>query len=99
MKAPIGLLATTLLLATPVAFAGGSSPVEDALADAHAATKRAADVGYEWRDTGKILKKAEQAATAGNDDQAIALARKAEEQSKDAYAQYQRYYKNAGPRF
>jgi hypothetical protein len=80
-------------------FGAIASPAADAITDAKAEMKKVNEVGYLWRDTGKILKKAEAAASKGDDKTAEKLARKAEEQAKDAYAQYERYYESAGPRF
>mgnify|MGYP001828232093 FL=1 len=50
---------------------------EAALAAAKAEIKKASAVGGEWRDTGKILKKAEKAAADGNYDTATKMAEKA----------------------
>jgi len=94
-KLPI--LASALLLS--VSFSVQATPAADAIADAKMSMKKVNQVGYLWRDTGKILKKAEAAAKKGDNDKAVKLARQAEEQAKDAYAQYDRYYKDAGPRF
>jgi len=94
-KLPI--LASALLLSVSVSVQ--ATPAADAIADAKISMKKVNKVGYLWRDTGKILKKAEAAAKKGDDDKAVKLARQAEEQAKDAYAQYDRYYKDAGPRF
>jgi hypothetical protein len=94
-KLPI--LASALLLSVSVSVQ--ATPAADAIADAKISMKKVNKVGYLWRDTGKILKKAEAAANKGDNDGAVKLARQAEEQAKDAYAQYERYYKDAGPRF
>lgn len=90
------LLPALLLTAS---FSAGASTSADAIADAKQEMKKVSEVGYLWRDTGKILKKAEAAAAKGDEKTATKLARKAEEQAKDAYAQYERYYESAGPRF
>ena len=60
-------------------------------------TKRAKAKNYEWRDTGKLIKKAEAAAKAGDYAKAVKLANKAKTQSTMALAQYEEQ-KNAGPR-
>jgi len=52
------------------------------------ANKRAKKVNYEWRDTGKIIKKAKKAQKAGNYDMAVKLADKAKRQAQNAYKQY-----------
>jgi len=90
------LLPALLLSAS---FSVGATPAADAITDAKMEMKKVNEVGYLWRDTGKILKKAEAAASKGDDKTAEKLARKAEEQAKDAYAQYERYYESAAPRF
>lgn len=64
--------------ATAPAAAGSDQEVyEAALAAAKAEIKKAAEVGGEWRDTGKILKKAEKAAAEGNYGSATKMAEKA----------------------
>ncbi len=57
---------------------------------ADAARKDAAAVGYEWRDTGKILGKAKAAADEGDMENAMKLVAKAQEQSADAMVQQKR---------
>jgi hypothetical protein len=51
----------------------------------------------EWRDTGKMIKKAKEAAKAGKYAEAVKLADQAKRQSDNALAQYEAQ-KNAGPR-
>lgn len=65
----------------------GMSAAEQAIADAKAANAQAKKVGFEWRDTGKMIKKAEKALADGDDAKAIKLANQAEQQAKDAQAQ------------
>ncbi|MDT8404637.1 LysM peptidoglycan-binding domain-containing protein [Sulfuriflexus sp.] len=57
------------------------------LAAAEAARKKAASVGGEWRDTGKILKSAKKALAAGDVAECIKLANKARRQGEMGYAQ------------
>jgi hypothetical protein len=71
----------------------------DAIAAAKAAMEKTDSVGYLWRDTGAILKAAEDANAKGDADNAMALANKARMQAVDGYEQYERYYNDAGPRF
>lgn len=71
---------------------------EQAIAAAEAARKAAAKMGHEWRDTGKILKKAKQAAKAMDFVKAAKLAKKARLQGEMAQAQATAQ-QNAGPRF
>ena len=58
-----------------------------AVTDAKASLKTAAAANYEWRDSGKILKKAEKAAKAGDFETAIKLVNKAKQQGDLALAQ------------
>ena len=58
--------------------------------EADAKRQQAAELGYEWRDTKKLLKSAKSESEAGNADQAMALVAQALEQSNDAIAQSQR---------
>ncbi len=67
-------------------------------AAAKASLKAANAVGFEWRDSGKILKQAEKAAAAGDYEKAMKLANRAREQGE--FAQHQAQLQaDAGPRF
>jgi len=66
-----------------------------AIAAAEQARKAADAVGYEWRDTAKLIKQAKRAATKKDFTQAIKLANKAKKQGDDAVAQYHEQ-KNVG---
>ncbi len=57
---------------------------------ADAKRMEAASLGYEWRDTGKMLDKAKEEQAAGNTDAAMKLVMQAMEESEDAIAQYHR---------
>lgn len=82
-KMALAAVAAGLIVAGPaVADAAG-----DAIAAAKAAQKAAASVGGEWRDTGKIIKAAEEAAAAGDTEKAIELANKAKTQGELGKAQ------------
>ena len=70
------------LLTLGTATAADKATADAAITAAKAAQQAAAAVGGEWRDTGKIIKDAEQAATEGNYGNAVKLANKAEEQSR-----------------
>lgn len=61
---------------------GDQGTYESALAAAKAEQKKAASVGGEWRDTGKIITSAEEAAAAGDYAKAKSLADKAAEQGR-----------------
>ncbi len=97
-----------LLLAASAALllhACANNPAATSAEDANAAismaeqkTQQARKVDYEWRDTGKIIKKAKAALKKGDIDTAIKLANKASRQSDNALKQYAEQ-KNAGPHF
>ncbi len=80
------------------AFASTKS-VSAAIAAAEAANKAAAAVGYEWRDTAKMIKKAKMLARKGKTAAAIKLARQAETQGHNAVAQYKSESKRYAARF
>ncbi|MCK4707081.1 MAG: hypothetical protein KAU21_00555 [Gammaproteobacteria bacterium] len=65
-----------------------SASTDEAIASAEKARKAATEVGYEWRDTGLMIKKAKQLAAKGKSEEAIKLARIAEEQGHSALNQY-----------
>jgi hypothetical protein len=75
------------LLAGCATTGDGKSAAEQAIADAKAANAEASALGFEWRDTGKIIKSAEQALAEGNDEEALKLANKALAQAEDAQRQ------------
>lgn len=72
----------TILLATALTFTitVQAGEAEDAIKDAKAAQMSAKSVDGEWRDTGKMIKKAEKLLAAGETDKAIKQARMAEAQ-------------------
>jgi starvation-inducible outer membrane lipoprotein len=91
--------AATLLLGACAAPAPTVSK-DDAMAAIDMAkqeTAAAAKVNYEWRDTGKIIKQAEEAMKKEDYATAVKLANKAKNQSSNALMQYEDQ-KNAGPR-
>ncbi len=74
-----------------VAFAGNTVSADEKSFDgsyeaAEAARKKAASMKVEWRDTGKILKKAKEAAGKGDYETAEQLAKKAKMQGDMAVA-------------
>jgi len=91
------LIASSLIAMMSVAFADGHGgmKLEDVLAEAKAENKKAAEVGFEWRDTGKFIKKAEAEKDA---KKAMKLAKKALHQAKMAQVQAETA-KTAGPTF
>ena len=85
-SAVAAMLLTGALVAAPVS-AADQAAFDAAYATADAARKGAAKVGYEWRDTKKMLKSAKKLADKGKFDKAIALANKAKFQGERAQAQ------------
>ena len=86
----------TLLLATTFALCSGASLVtanaadmspEAAIAAAKEAQKQANSVGGEWRDTGKMIKKAEALLKEGKTMEAAKMAEAAEAQGMLGYMQ------------
>ncbi len=75
-----------------------ANEVEYVINTAKAAQKEAADLGFEWRDTGKIIKQAEAAANEGKNKKAIILANTIIEQIS-AVRRQAALAKTAGPRF
>ena len=63
------------------------SAAEQAIADAKAANAEVAAMGYEWRDTGKVIKEAEKALADGDNERALELANKALAQAEEAKRQ------------
>ncbi len=68
-------------------FAATKEGASKAIAAADASRKKAGKVGGEWRDTGKMIKKAKKAAEAGDFAKAVKLAKKAWEQGQMGYDQ------------
>lgn len=90
MKKTILTASLSLLLAACASNGGTSASADDAskaISAAEAANKKAASVGYEWRDTGKMIKAAQKAAEAKEYAKAVSLATKAEHQGMNAVKQ------------
>ncbi len=89
MKLAIKLLLIVVLgfTSTMILAAASDKTAQDAIAAADQARKKATSVKGEWRDTGKIIKQAEQARKKGDFEKAIKLANKAERQGKYGYEQ------------
>ena len=92
----LGLLLAGCAGTTDIIY--GENDAKAAIDAAKAANAKAKSVNYEWRDTGKMIKKAEEAAKTGKFEDAVKMAEKAHRQAKNAYAQYEAN-KNAGPQF
>ena len=84
-------LLSGLLLASTLVIADDFMAKWD---EAEAKRAQAAELGYEWRDTGKLLKSAKSESEAGNTEQAMALVAQALEQSMDAIVQSEREKQN-----
>jgi hypothetical protein len=84
---------TTLLAATFAIFSGAylstanAADAVAAIAAAKDAQKQANSVGGEWRDTGKMIKKAEKLLKEGKTEEAAKLAQEAEAQGMLGYMQ------------
>jgi starvation-inducible outer membrane lipoprotein len=97
----IAMLAAAATLILGACATGPTVSKDDASAAIEMAkqeTAKAAKVNYEWRDTGKIIKKAEEAMKKEDYATAVKLANKAKSQSMHAQQQYEEQ-KNAAPRF
>ena len=84
---------------TATAAAGSQQAYEEALAGAKAAIEKAGTAGGEWRDTGKILDKAEEAAAAGDYATATKHANSAMFQAKMGYEQAQQQATTGNPSY
>jgi hypothetical protein len=82
------LSAGLLALLSVVAYAGGATPqVQQAIAEAKAAYKKADSLQGAWLSADKLIKQAEAAAAKGDNAKAMELAKKSTGQSELAYAQ------------
>lgn len=83
----VALLSLGLMAGCATTEEGTGSSAEQAIAEAKAANAKVKAVGYEWRDTAKMIASAEKALEAGNEEEAKKLANKATKQAEDALAQ------------
>lgn len=87
------ILKPLLLAASIAAFGAAFAPnafaadAAQAIADAKEALKQADSVGGAWRDTGKMIKQAEELLASGKADEAEKLAREAEAEGMLGYMQ------------
>lgn len=95
MKLKLVLATLALALTTSVATAGGAA---DAISAAKTAQKEAKAVGFEWRDMGKMIKKAEKLAKEGKGKKATKIANMVVMHGKAAMKQAA-LAKTAGPNF
>lgn len=88
-------IALLALLVTPLSSIAASS-FDKAVKSATAEINKAKAVGYEWRDSRKLLKQAAKAEKKGDHKKAMALVAKAKKQGQLSVAQAA-LQKNAGP--
>lgn len=83
------LALTSLFLLSASACASGPAKeeVEKTIAAAKAENAAAKKMGFEWRDAGKVIKKAEEHLKAGDNEDAMKQAKKALFQGKQAQKQ------------
>lgn len=91
------LAAAAILLSACASQTAKIEPTEEnavrSIAAAEAANKKAAAIGFEWRDTGKFIKQAKEAAAKKEYAKSIELAQKAERQGHNAVKQAAGAYK------
>lgn len=80
-KMAVLMLSTGLALGAGVANAADKAAADAACSAAKAANSAAGKAGAEWRDTGKTIKKAEEALGKGDFDSAISLCKEMERQA------------------
>jgi hypothetical protein len=88
LKKTLAAIAISAFMMSSAAYAGADKKAaDDAIAAAKASLKKAAGVGGEWRDSGKMVKTAEKAAADGDFDKAVKQANKAAKQGEMGHAQ------------
>jgi hypothetical protein len=87
MKLTTVLTSALLALAVNAASAADQASYDATFTAAEAARKGAAKLGFEWRDTKKMLAASQKRAAAGDFDAAITLAKRAEAQGIAGQAQ------------
>ena len=80
---------SAMLATSAFAASDNNLSAAEAITAAESAQKAAGKVGYEWRDTAKMIEQAKKLASEGKSAEAINLAKKAQEEGQDALAQYQ----------
>lgn len=75
-------IAVLFTMSTGPLFAASKADFDKAYGAAVATQKKAASVGGEWRDIGKLLKNAKKVANDGDYDRAVKLAKKAKQQGE-----------------
>ena len=87
MMLVLGLVAGCASTPDEVDAMADQASAEQAIADAKASNAQAKAMGAEWRDTGKMIKSAEDALAAGDFAKAIELADKSKRQAENAMKQ------------
>lgn len=84
------LLATMLVACNGAKSSASYTPIDSkrVIGQAEAAIAKASKVGYEWRDTDKLLTEAKDAEKNGDYNTAVALASQAEHQAINAVKQH-----------
>lgn len=82
----LGMILAVALAAAPV-YGATKADYDKAYRAAAQAVKKTQSVGGLWRDTQKLLEQSEKAAKAGTYDQALTLAKQAEQEAQLAYEQ------------
>lgn len=95
LKLAIATITLSLTALSAPAMAGGAA---DAIKAAKEAQKKAKSIGFEWRDMGKMIKKAEELAKDGKEKKAIKIANKVAGQL-EAIEKQAEAAKTAGPTF
>jgi len=98
MKYKLLLATLTLSLSAGVLTTATAGSAADAIDAAKKSQKEAKALGFEWRDMGKMIKKAEALAKDGKEDKAIKIAKKISGQI-DAIKKQAELAKTAGPTF
>lgn len=83
----VGLMAGCASTPDETSGVADQATAEKAIADAKTANAEAKKMGHEWRDTGKMIKQAEDALAAGDYQKAIDIADKARRQGENAQQQ------------
>ena len=96
--APLALLAAACASNQAVQIPATAENAAAAIATAVATNSKASAMGYEWRDTGKLIADAKKAAAAKELAKAIELAQQALHQSENALKQHDAQ-KDAASRF
>ena len=86
MKTLMAML-VVMVLSVPIATEAGDTDVQQAIAAAKAAQKKADSLKGGWVTTDKLIKQAEKASAEGQKETALKLAKKAQKEAELAYAQ------------